>query len=110
MIRHDNKPLQNPAAAQAVQAGRSSIKGDALYVKGDWAELVSTYGPRAWNALVGRCPRWLTDVYRLYEFEGSASIECPFKDATHDHNDIACTACEISGTITAPLKREIMKL
>jgi hypothetical protein len=93
--RHDGSEFGIGDEARAAVAGSPmGWKALTCLVKGDWAEMVHTFGLPQWNDTNAPCPMCHGSVEQLYGLDGFSPLSMPTPPKLHSDYVAACTQCE----------------
>ena len=92
--RHDNSDFLPDEAWRAVRSGNDMMRGVLIHLKGDWAEIVHSWGFVMWSHISNPCFCCWSRKETLYQVGETSPISGPFPPKTPQHYEQACADCE----------------
>lgn len=95
--RHDGKPWLRSDAERATLSNAQlalGISACLLHIKGDWMEMVTSFGFPSWNDKCHPCWACECEQPELYHLEQADCLSWPFRLKNQASYNQACLACE----------------
>ena len=97
--RHDGQPFLANEAWRAGKATTPLIKAALVNLKGDWADIVHTWGFCQWNHVTNPCFACWSDRDHLPDIGDTSAVSGPCRAKTPGDYDEACRKCEIVAVV-----------
>ena len=86
------------------------LRGALLWVKADWAELVTTFGFPSWGDTQRPCPMCNAHKDNLHEFDDILPDSWPWRMNKEEDYDQACRRCEKWVTVDEAQKNDLISI
>ena len=94
--RHDGKSFGEDGRREGLAGTAMAYKGALIFIKADWAELVTSFGFPAWNDSIRACPFCNCTLENMYDIEDGVTLEeLEWRPNGPGDYNAACARCEV---------------